>query len=130
VAVGIIAAALSSAAFAQDVTGNSSGSAQFVRIVKMSLKENLEKHPRDRVLIRFRDGSRAFGHVGEIRDDDFVLKPAKNLPPRSIAYAELAAAPERIQPKYEKILLWAGLSPLVVICLPLMLLVAALGIPD
>ena len=130
VVFGTIAATLSSPAFAQDAAANSSASAQFVRIVKSSLKENLEKHPRDRVLVKFRDGSRATGRVGDIHDDDFVLKPGKNLPPRTVAYSELASAPERIQPKYEKVLLWVGLSPFVVICLPLMLLVAALGIPD
>jgi|SRR5882724_4083430 len=129
-AIGLIAAALSSAALAQDATSISPERARFARAVKTSLKEDLERHPRDRVLVRFRDGSLASGHIGEIHDDNFMLKLSKNLPPRTVTYAELAVAPERIQPKYEKILLWVGLSPLLVICLPLMLLAAALGVPD
>ena len=102
----------------------------FVLDVKKQVEKDAKTHPKNRILVRFRDGTKAVGRIGEVHGSDFVLEQGGKKPNRTISYDELTNAPTQITPLAEKIAEYTGLGILFVICFPLILLLLATGQTD
>jgi hypothetical protein len=127
IVVGVLATIATRPAFSQDTQDASAQRDASVKRLKARVKYDATYYPKDRALVHLRDGSKAVGRIREVHDEDFILEMGANQPPRTIAYTELASAPERYTPMAEKIAEDTGLGALMIILSPLLVLAFALG---
>jgi hypothetical protein len=127
IVVGVFATIATRPAFSQDTQDASAQRDAFVKRLKAAVKYNATYNPRDQLLIHLRDGSKVVGRIREVHDEDFILEMGANQSPRTIAYTDLASAPERYTPMAEKIAEDTALGALMIILSPLLVLAFALG---
>jgi hypothetical protein len=129
-AVGMLATFITGSAFGQDTPEIAARKKSQALRIKTAVKRDAATQPKHRMLIRFRDGTKIVGRIREVHEDDFVVEMAGNQPVRTIAYTELAKAPERYTPLAAKIAEDAGLGVLLVILSPLILILGVTGAWD
>jgi hypothetical protein len=102
----------------------------FVLEVKKQVEKDAKTHPKNRMMVNFRDGTKAVGRIRDAHGDDFVLEQGGKKPDRTIAYSDLANAPTQITPMAEKIAEYTGLSIMFIICFPFILFLILTGQRD
>jgi hypothetical protein len=130
VVVGMFTAGVSAPADAQRVPETPVQRAAFVLGVKKQVEKDAIAHPKNRVLVQFRDGTKAVGRIREAREGDFVLAQGGKKPDRTIAYADVIHAPNVVAPLGERIAEYTVLGIVFVICFPFILLMILTGQGD
>jgi hypothetical protein len=130
IAVGVLTTYASSPAFGQDTPVPAARRQLPAAKIRTAVELQARSSPKHRTLVRLRDGSSIVGRISDVHENDFVVVPVGNQPPRTIAYTELAKAPVRDAPLAAKIAEETGLVILIVILSPLIFLAGITGAWD